>query len=68
MKISYDAEVDALSIMFREATVTTKYLADGIAADYDTEDRLAGLEILDAQKRFGGKKTMRRVELEGLAA
>ena len=29
MKISYDAEVDALSIMFRETTVTTKHLADG---------------------------------------
>jgi uncharacterized protein YuzE len=66
MKISYDADVDALSIMFRKTTVTTKYLAEGIAADYDSEGRLAGLEILDAQKRFGGPETMRRVELEGL--
>ena len=69
MKISYDAEVDALSITFRETTVTTKHLAEG---------RLAGLEILDAQKRFGGGavtqrdsarpgfQTMRRVELEGV--
>jgi uncharacterized protein YuzE len=68
MKISYDAEVDALSITFRETTVTTKHLAEGIAADYDQDGRLAGLEILDAQKRFGGKETMRRVELEGLAS
>jgi len=52
MKISYDPEVDALSITFRETTVTTKHLAEGIAADYDSEGRLAGLEILDAQKRF----------------
>ena len=66
MKISYDAEVDALSITFRETTVTTKHLAEGIAADYDSEGRLAGLEILDTEKRFGGKETMRRVELEGL--
>jgi len=66
MKISYDATVDALSITFREITVTTKHLAEGIAADYDQDGRLAGLEILDAQKRFGGKETMRRVELEGL--
>jgi uncharacterized protein YuzE len=66
MKISYDAEVDALSITFRETTVTTKHLAEGIAADYDKDGRLAGLEILDAQKRFGGNETMRRVELEGL--
>jgi uncharacterized protein YuzE len=66
MKISYDAEVDALSITFRETTVTTKHLAEGIAADYDSEGCLAGLEILDAQKRFGGTETIRRVELEGL--
>jgi uncharacterized protein YuzE len=66
MKISYDAEADALSITFRETTVTTKHLAEGIAADYDSEGRLAGLEILDAQKRFGGRETMQRVELEGL--
>jgi uncharacterized protein YuzE len=66
MKISYDAEVDALSITFRETTVTTKHLAEGIAADYGKDGRLAGLETLDAQKRFGGNETMRRVELEGL--
>lgn len=35
MKISYDAEVDALSITFRETTVTTKHLGEGIATDYD---------------------------------
>ena len=60
MKISYDPEVDALSITFRETTVTTKHLAEGIAADYDSEGRLAGLEILDAQKRFGGGRVFRR--------
>lgn len=68
MKIRYDAEADALSIVFREATVTTKHLAEGIAADYDSEGRLAGLEILDAQKRFGGRETIQRVELEGVGA
>jgi hypothetical protein len=39
---------------------------EGIAADYDSEGRLPGLEILDAQKRFGGKETIREVVLEGL--
>ena len=56
MKISYDPEVDALSITFRETTVTTKHLAEGIAADYDSEGELAGLEILDAAKRAGGAR------------
>jgi len=66
MKITYDAEVDALSIIFRETTVTTKHLAEGIAADYDAEGRLAGIEILDAVKRFGDAETLRQVVLEGI--
>jgi len=37
MKIVYDAQVDALCITFRETTVTTKHVADGIAVDYDSE-------------------------------
>ena len=66
MRISYDAEVDALSITFRETTVTTKRLADGIAADYDAQGRLTGIEILDAVQRFGEADTLRQVILEGI--
>jgi len=66
MKISYDPEVDALSITFRETSVTTKHLAEGIAADYDSEGRLAGLEILGAVRRFGGQETLRQVVFEGI--
>lgn len=66
MRITYDAEVDALSIIFRETTVTTKHLAEGIAADYDAQGRLAGIEILDALKRFGDSQTLRQVVLEGI--
>ena len=65
MKISYDPEVDALSITFRETTVTTKHLGEGIAADY-ADGKLAGIEILDAIKRFGSKDTLRQVVIEGL--
>ncbi|MDL1892521.1 DUF2283 domain-containing protein [Sphingobacteriales bacterium CHB3] len=66
MKISYDAEVDALSITFRETTVTPHHVAEGIAFDYDSDGKLAGIEILDAMKRFGNKETLRRVVLEGV--
>ena len=66
MKISYDAAVDALTITFRETTVTTKHLAEGIAADYDGDGRLAGLEILDAKTRFGDDLTFKEVVLEGM--
>ena len=65
MRISYDAEVDALSITFQETTVTTKHMAEGIAADYDADGKLAGIEILDAVKRFGGKETLSQVVIVG---
>ena len=70
MYITYDPEVDALYIRFQEATVTTKNLCEGIAADYDAQGKLAGIEILDAIKRFGDKTTLRKVTLEeiGLGA
>lgn len=66
MRITYDAQVDALSIIFRETTVTTKHLGEGIAADYDSEGRLAGIEVLDAVKRFGSQDTLRQLVIEGV--
>jgi uncharacterized protein YuzE len=66
MRIRYDAEVDALSISFRETTVTTQELAEGIAAEYDAQGHLVGLEILDAARRFGDPSTFQQIVLEGL--
>jgi uncharacterized protein YuzE len=66
VKILYEAEVDALSIIFRETTVTTKHVAEGIAVDYDSEGHLAGIEGLDLAKRFGGPDALRQVVLEGV--
>ena len=67
MRITYDAEVDALYIRFKETEVTTKHLAEGIAADYDSRGALAGIEILDAVKRLGDPSVFRQVILEDLA-
>lgn len=67
MKITYDREVDALYIRFKETTVTTKHLAEGIAADYDADGRLAGIEILDAVKRLGDSEVFKQVVLEDVA-
>ena len=66
MKISYDPEVDALSIIFLETTVTTKHLDEGIVADYDANGQLAGIEILDAAQRLGGKESLQQVVAEGM--
>ncbi|MDA8108661.1 MAG: DUF2283 domain-containing protein [Betaproteobacteria bacterium] len=67
MKITYDHEVDALYIRFKDTSVTTKHLAEGIAADYDAEGRLAGIEILDASKRLDDPRAFKQVVLEDIA-
>lgn len=66
MKITYDAEVDAMSITFSDLTVTTRDLGDGIAAEFDAAGNLAGIEILDAAKRLGSDDTLHQVILQGV--
>jgi uncharacterized protein YuzE len=66
MKISYDPEVDALSIIFRETTVTTKPLGEGISVEYDRSGRLVGIEVLDVVKRFGNTESFHQVIVEGI--
>jgi len=67
MKITYDREVDALYIRFKEGPVTTEHVAEGIALDYDAEGKLAGIEILDASERLGDLEGFRQVVFEDVA-
>ena len=67
MRITYDTEVDALYIRFIEATVTTEHVAEGIVVDYAADGRIAGIETLDACKRFDDPEVFRRVVLEDIA-
>lgn len=55
MRITYDADVDALYIRFCETSVTTKELGEGIAVDLDAEGHLAGIEALNALTRLGDR-------------
>ncbi|MDZ7318630.1 MAG: DUF2283 domain-containing protein [candidate division KSB1 bacterium] len=67
MRITYDLEVDAMYIRFQETTVTIKHLGEGIAADFDADGNLAGIEILDVLKRLGKKDIFKQVILEDVA-
>jgi len=67
VRITYDAEVDALYIRFLETTVTTQHVAEGIAVDYAADGRIAGIEILDARKRSGDPDVFRHIVLENIA-
>jgi len=67
MRITYDSEVDALYIRFLEMPVRTEEVGEGIALDYAEDGRLAGVEILDARKRFADPDVFGRVVVEGVA-
>ena len=67
MKIIYDAEVDALSIVLCDTTVTAQELDDGITLEYDAQGRLAGIEVLDASQRYGEGSLLHELILEGMA-
>ena len=68
MKITYDAEVDALYIRFIDTTVTTQHVAEGIAIDYAGDGRVAGIEVLDARQRFGDVDVLKQVVIENLVS
>ncbi len=68
MRITYDPEADALYIRFREAIVTTKHVAEGISADYDEEGNLAGIEVLEANRRLGDRQAFRKSVIDDIMA
>jgi uncharacterized protein YuzE len=68
MKVTYDSEVDVLRVLFSNAPIEeSDEDKPGVILDYDKNGNIVGVEILDAQKRLGGKENVREVELEGVA-
>lgn len=57
MKITYDKFADALYISLKKGKVfSTKEINDNVIADFDAENNIIGLEVLDASKNLGGLK------------
>lgn len=68
MKVTYDSEVDVLHVLFSNAPIEeSDEDKPGVILDYDKDGNVVSVEILDAQKRLGGREDVRNVELEGMA-
>ena len=54
MKISYDSTIDALYIklVLGSHVLETRQIDHDINLDFDSSDRLVGIEVLDASKRL----------------
>ena len=49
MEVSYDADVDILSIVLASKSVKeSKEILPGVVVDFDSEDRVIAFEIFDA--------------------
>ena len=52
MKVTYEAEVDVLRILFRDAPIAeSDEDKPGVIIDYDRDGNIVGLEILNASLR-----------------
>jgi YD repeat-containing protein len=59
MKVTYDAETDTLTVLLRDAPASmSEEEKSGVILDYDADDRLIAIEILDASTRVDGVDTV----------
>ena len=57
--MTYDAEVDALSLILHDAPVEeSDEVRPGVILDYDVAGNVVGLEILNASKRVDNPKAI----------
>ena len=70
MKISYDAEVDAMYIRFgdEKCQVTAQRLSEDVAVNYSPDGRIVDIEILDASEYVFRPGDERKILLENLVA
>lgn len=66
MRIEYSKESDALYVQFKEAYVKkSKEIEDGVVVDFDENNHIIGVEILDATQRFK-KEDLVNINIENL--
>ena len=59
MKVTYDAETDTLTVLLRDAKArVSEEERSGVILDYDANNQLIAIEILDASSRVDGVDTV----------
>ena len=64
MKVSYDAETDTLTIVFKDVAISeSDEEKPGIILDYDADGGLVALEVLDASLRVADPRNVQFTEV-----
>jgi YD repeat-containing protein len=59
MKVTYDSATDILTVVLRDGPARiSEEEKSGVILDYDADDRLIAIEILDASTRVDGVDTV----------
>jgi uncharacterized protein YuzE len=59
MKVTYDTEVDVLSILFNNEPIEeSEPVSPGVILDYDKDGNVVAMEILNASKRVENPRSM----------
>ena len=68
MRIVYDAQADALSLIFREVEAEqSRELAPGLIVSLDREGNAVAVEVLDARLKIGrGGLSLIKIDLQQL--
>jgi len=66
VEIKYDKEVDALYIRFlKEKVYDSEEIAAGIVADYTRDNKIVGVEVLNASKQLEKMEGLKNLKIAG---
>jgi len=70
MRISYDPQVDAAYISFKDRSVqvTTMRITEDIAIDFGPHEEIVGIEILDASEHLNFNRESPSITIENMVA